>query len=347
MPHLIASPSQQFMNNAAILIHRFHHFPYRIRIAHGVIVHAGGALFLELFRLLDAPFDACLGARLGAFCGGDIFDEFFGQVDVEDAWDGIELVQFGQRLQARHDRHVDANSPAAIHEIEVFFVVEKHLGDDVVGACVYFGLGLQQVEVKVGRLEVFFGITGHADAEIRPDAVLDIDIQVFPFVHVHDLFDQVDGVVVAVFFGDEFAFKLPRIAPDREHIIDVEEIEVDQRIFGILSGEAAADEVWHSVDTIAVHDGGADPHRTGPFPYGHFLVITAVPLFINELFPVIRHVNKRRFELHEGVEGIENGLHAASFEGRKHFKGYQGLPFGLFKIFGDFHSVWPLPAELL
>lgn len=69
---------------------------------------------------------------------------------MEDAGDGVELVQLGQWFEARYDGYIDPDLPAALHELEVLFVVEKHLGDDVVGPGVYLGLGLLKVEVQVG-----------------------------------------------------------------------------------------------------------------------------------------------------------------------------------------------------
>lgn len=322
----------------ALLIHCLRDLPYRLRISHSIIMQAGRAILFQLFRLLDAPFDTRLQAPLGIFGRLYGLDQVFRQVDVEDAGDGIELIQLGERLQARHDRHIDADFPAAGHEFEVFFVVKKHLGDDIVGAGIDLGLGLQQVEVKVRRFEVLLRVAGHADAEIRPHAILDIVVQVSALIHIDDLFDQVDSEVVAALFRNELTLELPRIAANGQHIVDVQEVKVDQGIFRVFPGKASADQVRYGVDSIAVHNSGADAHRARPLADGHLLVVAAGALFVNELLPVVGHVDEGRLELHERVEGVKDGLHTAALEGGQHFEGYEGLALRFFKVFSDFHT---------
>ncbi len=185
---------------------------------------------------------------------------------------------------------------------------------------------------------MFFRITGHADAEVRFFAVDDVGIQITSFIHTDDLAHHVERVFVAVFFGCEFVLELAGVAAKRQYIVDSQEIKVDQRIFRLFHGKAPANQVRHRVHAIAVHDGRANAHGAGAFADGCFFVVTRRAFVVNELLAVIRDVDERRFELHQGVEGIKNGLHAAAFERGQHFEGDQCFVFRFFKMFGNFHD---------
>ena len=98
----------------------------------------------------------------------------------------------------------------------------------------YLLFGKIHIQIEVGRFKMFFRVSGDPDAKIRPLAIFDIVIQIAAVVHVRDLFHEVECIVVSSFFGNELPLKLACIAPNGQHVFDVQEVEVNERIFGVL-----------------------------------------------------------------------------------------------------------------
>ncbi len=76
------------------------------------------------------------------------------------------------------------------YKIKEFFIVEEHLGHDVIGAGFRFLLEVSHVCLQVGGLEVFFRVAGHADAEFGFDAAHQVVFQVDAVVHGRYLLEQ-------------------------------------------------------------------------------------------------------------------------------------------------------------
>ena len=148
---------------------------------------------------------------------------------------------------------------------------------------------------------MFFGVSRNADAEVGALAIFDIQVEVFAVIHVVDLFDQIEGEFMATGLGFKLGIELPRITAQGQHVLYVEEVEVDQGILGLLAGEASTQQMRHGVYAIAVHDGGANADGTRPLANGDFFIKTRRILLVDELFAVIGDVDKRGFEFHQGI----------------------------------------------
>ena len=64
--------------------------------------------------------------------------------------------------------------------------------------------------------------------------------------------------------GEE-AFARSGVAPQRHHVVDVEEVEVYQDILYRMAVEAAADQMGNHLHVVTFHDGRRQCHRSGAF----------------------------------------------------------------------------------
>jgi len=73
-----------------------------------------------------------------------------------------EMRHLGDRLQTRNDRYVDSRCPTTLHETEIFLIVEKHLGNEIIRAILHLLLHVVYVGFHVGSLLMFLRIARHA-----------------------------------------------------------------------------------------------------------------------------------------------------------------------------------------
>ena len=80
----------------------------------------------------------------------------------------------------------------------------------------------------------------------------------------------------------------------------------------------------NGIDLVMVHDGRTDANGTRTFADLHFFKC-AVGLFLEHRFAaVIGHIDKRRFEFHQRIQVVIDGIDRLSFQWGKYFKGNQG-----------------------
>src|SRR5688572_10342231 len=118
----------------------------------------------------------------------------------------------------------------------------------------------------------------------------------------------------------ELIFKSHGITPQCQHIADIKEVEVDQRVFCVFFCKTATNKMRNSFHTILMHDSCTNTYSTRAFPDGRFFIIATFMFSIDKFFPVIGNINKGRLEFHQGIEEPEYITHAATLERRKNFK---------------------------
>src|SRR5690606_19350434 len=96
--------------------------------------------FYEFARLIDAPFYPDFLNFSIALALVDFIRKVLRNVDMKYLWQYRALRFSGNGFYAWYDRHIDPLLPAFIHEIKIFLVVKKHLGDDILGAKIHFQL---------------------------------------------------------------------------------------------------------------------------------------------------------------------------------------------------------------
>ncbi len=104
--------------------------------------------------------------------------------------------------------------------------------------------------------------------------------------------------------GPEHARRLLGVAAQHQHVVDAEVVQVKEHVFGFLLRKAAADYVWHSLYFKALHQPGADAHRTGTLPYRNALHQAVGLRLVDHFLTVVGHIHKGRLKLHQRLDGV-------------------------------------------
>jgi len=256
-------------------------------------------------------------------------DQLFGQRHGEGFGQHLQVAQRRDRLEARDDRHGDARLAAAAHEVEVAAVVEEHLRYDVLRPGVDLLPEVADVARHVAGLEMHFGVAGHADREFRVVALLHFAVHELPAVHRRDLPHEVDGVGVPLRMGHEMAFVGAAVAAQRQHVVQPEEVHVDERVLDVVARQAAADQVRHHPEAVA--DRGRDAHRAGTPPHPVPLDVAVGGKRLLDALAVEGDVDEGGVEFAQGFDRGEDAAGAVAFERRQQFEREAGrLPCGGF-----------------
>jgi hypothetical protein len=96
-------------------------------------MYARSSVINEILTLADAPFDADATHFVVIGRLSETGSKLLWQISSEHFGENRKLRFTRDRLDAWDDRHHYAFAPAALYKIEVFLIVEKHLGYQVVG----------------------------------------------------------------------------------------------------------------------------------------------------------------------------------------------------------------------
>ena len=187
---------------------------------------------------------------------------------------------------------------------------------------------MAQVAFGVEGVDVFFGIARHADREFRVVALLDLAVDEFSAVHVGDLPHEVHGVGVALRMGHETLFVLRLVSAQRQHVVQAQEVHVDQRVLDVVFRQSAADQVRDHLHAVAVLDGRRDAHRPGAAAHDVPFDAAVLALGLLDSLAVEGDVDVSRVEGHQRLHGGEYLLHAVALERREQFEREAGAPGG-------------------
>ena len=291
--------------------------------------YAGG---FQPAALVDGPLHADAADHFGAVgVRPDFAAQRFGQFDGEGFGEQRELPQRREGFHARDDRHVDPRFAAAADEGQDAVGVVADLRHDVVGAGVDLGFEVAQVAFGVEGVDVFFGIARHADREFRVVALLHFAVDELAAVHRRDLPHEVDGVGVPLRMGHEMAFVGAAVAAQRQHVVQPEEVHVDERVLDVVARQAAADQVRHHLDAEAVADRGRDAHRAGTPPHPVPLDVAVGGKRLLDALAVEGDVDEGGVEFAQGFDRGEDAAGTVAFERWQQFEREAGrLPCGGF-----------------
>jgi hypothetical protein len=186
---------------------------------------------------------------------------------------------------------------------------------------------------------VLFRIAGDSDAEIRGVRILQIGIEVTTAIHIRYLVEQIDGKTVPICFSFESTLASDGVAAQDQDIFNAHEVQINQRIFRLFLGKAAADNVGHRIEVVFVADGCTNPDGTWTLPYGALLKQTTLNFTINVFFSMVRDVHKRRVEFHQFLNGLIDLMDIFPLEGWEQFEAEQRC-FRLGQMLSDFHGAF-------
>ena len=174
----------------------------------------------------------------------------------------------------------------------------------------------------------YSGGAGHADREFRVVALLHFAVHELPAVHRRDLPHEVRRVGVSLRVGHEPPFVLRPVAAQRQHVVQPEEIHVDERVLDVVFREAPADQVRDHLHAVAVLDGGRDAHRAGTAAHDVPFDAAVRERGLLDTLAVVGDVDIGRVEGHQRVDGRENLLHPVPLERRQQLEGEPGASGG-------------------
>ena len=131
--------------------------------------------------------------------------------------------------------------------------------------------------------------------------------------------------------GHEMAFVGAAVAAQRQHVVQPEEVHVDERVLDVVARQAAADQVRHHLDAEAVADRGRDAHRAGTPPHPVPLDVAVGGKRLLDALAVEGDVDEGGVEFAQGFDRGEDAAGAVAFERRQQFEREAGrLPCGGF-----------------
>ena len=148
-------------------------------------------------------------------------------------------------------------------------------------------------------------------------ALLDLAVDEFSAVHVRDLPHEVHGVRVALGVGHEAFFVLRLVAAQRQHVVQPEEVHVDERVLDVVLRQSAANQVRNHLHAVPVLDGRRDADRSGTAPHDVPFDASVLALGLLDPLAVERDVDIGRGEVHQRLHGGEYLLHAVPLERRQ------------------------------
>ena len=128
-------------------------------------MNAWHAVSDKVASLLGAPLYAHLLCGIVVGAAAEFRCKFAWKIYMENLWQHSELVAIDYWLHSRHNGHGDSGSTAAVNEIVVFTVVEKHLSDDVACTEIDFVFEISEVDVGIWSFVVLLGVSSHAVGE--------------------------------------------------------------------------------------------------------------------------------------------------------------------------------------
>ena len=177
------------------------------------------------------------------------------------------------------------------------------------------------VRIQVGRLKVLLRIAGHANTKVRRQSLLHGGVQILTTVQVANHRHQLRAVTEAVGLRDKVALSRQGVATQGHHILNTQEVEVQQFALNARLRGAATDHVRHHLQVrIATDDGAHDGRRTGALGHRHLLKRAISIRHILHLVAMAGHVDERRLKLHQRFNAVVQPTHVAALERRHKFK---------------------------
>ena len=292
------------------------------RLFASVAVYAG----VLVFSMASTYFQAVILQRVGQRIISDLREDLFTHIESL-SHEQLNEIPVG-KLVTRVTNDTNAISMMftnlLVNLIKNAFVI---LGILVAMLCLNYALTLMVlcfVPFIVIFTVIFRKFSRRAYRELGVVALLDFAVDKFSPVHGLDLAHQVGGVGVSLGVGDEAGFVLPLVSPQRQHVVQPQEIHVDQRILDVVFRPAAADQVGNHLHVVFAPDRGRDTDRARTAAHDVPLAASVGADVLFEGFAVEGDVDVGRVEIHQRVDGSEDAARAVPLQGRKQLEGETG-----------------------
>ena len=175
-------------------------------------------------------------------------------------------------------------------------------------------LQILQVEVYVQCLLVFLGVARHTVVELLAGVLYRRAVVEEAVVEAVHLLNEVGGVGVSARGGHKLAVVACLVATQQQHVLDAEELQVDQLVLDGIGCGTAADDVRYDRHTELVLYGSRYGHRARTTAHTKALVLSVVELAIDELAVMCGDIDVRRIEIAELLYRREQTLCSCAFQ---------------------------------
>jgi hypothetical protein len=128
------------------------------------------------------------------------------------------------------------------------------------------------------------------------------------------------------------------VPANRQHVVDAEVLELDEKVLGLLAGKPDAKHVGHGIDVVLVLD--ERTNTQGARPLALDLALDAAGrLFVDDLGAMARGVDERRVVGRQVLDQAQKILHIPAPQRRNDLVTDQGLG-GPLQVLSDFHDDW-------
>ena len=303
------------------LIDGFCHLLHAVGCGHGIEVDAGYAMGDEFAALGDAPVYTHLAHLLVGLATEHLGGQGLRDIDLEGLGDDAQLAGSLQGLDARDDGDGDAFGTGTLDEAEVLVVVVEELCHGILGTRLHLLFQPVEVHIHVGRLLVLLGVAGYAIGEGLAGLLDGGTVAEVALVEAVDLCLQLHCMAIAIRCGGKHGLVLGLVAPQEQQVGDAEELEVEQYILRLLTGEATAQDVGHDGDVVPVLDGCRHGDSAGATAQRHLVEYAFGRLLVYIFAAVGGDVDVFGIKLTQLVDGAEQAVDACPLEWRQHLEG--------------------------
>ena len=140
------------------------------------------------------------------------------------------------------------------------------------------------------------------------------------FVELHHLFDELCRMAITSTNRRECLLVLCLIASEQQHVVDAQELEVNEFILNVFCRGTTTDDVWNHRQLITLLNGSGNGYRSGAPSYALALKVAVLQLPIDIFRVMGGNVDIFRIEFLQNVDGTEQRFRAVTLQGRQYFK---------------------------
>lgn len=306
---------------------------HSLRVIDDIEVYALRPGIEQFAALLGGPSDADFldmsGVRMY------FLHQFIWQADMEVLWQAVELADTAEDFQAGDNRHRDPGFATSVGESEVTPIVEKHLGDNIVGAAVDFLFEKADVCGSVRGFLVFLRIASDADAHTDRFGT-DHVLNVLPGTEVVELLDEFGGINVDRSTAVDRLLVVGFVTANGQNVVYPEVIELNHHILSLLACKPSTEQMRDSIDLVSVLDDTANADRAGALSANTAFDRPIGQLFVVRLGGMTGDINERwvvGVKLGHNVEDVASTLAPSRWDDLVAVQGFRGAV----KVLGNKH----------